>query len=295
MGAADAGGSDAGTSDAGAPGSLGCGTAALHASGGVQVSIDAGAAGDGTRGFTLSRPAGYDPNRSHAVVIGYPGTNWTGDMIRPYLALEAAGGDDVIYVYPDPLWRDFDDWGVLGGWLLGPHAAPANGDQDLVFTGAILDYLEANYCVDTERVFATGHSWGGDMAQVAACFLGDRVRAAAPVATNRPYWFEPSGGGNESCVGDTAVWTLFGADDTHSTSQPYAGAYGDEQPDFWLAGHGCDGAGSATDLGLGETGECVAYEGCDAETRYCLYAAEFGHQRPDYYAAAVMSWFATFD
>jgi pimeloyl-ACP methyl ester carboxylesterase len=92
--------------------------------------------------------------------------------------------------------------------------------EDLVFTEAMLDDLEQNYCVDTARVFVTGHSWGGDMAAVVACFLGDRVRAAAPAAANRPYWFEPDSG-EFSCVGSAAVWTFFGVADDHFTWQDY--------------------------------------------------------------------------
>ena len=66
--------------------------------------------------------------------------------------------------------------------LLAQAPAPADGDQDLVFTEAVLDYMESNYCIDRQRIFATGHSWGGDMAQVVSCFLGPRLRASVPVA-----------------------------------------------------------------------------------------------------------------
>ena len=97
--------------------------------------------------------------------------------------------EDIIYVYPDPL-EGFEGWGTWG-WLLGPHARPADGQQDLSFMGSLLDRLEASYCIDRERIFVTGHSWGGDMAAVVGCFMGDRIRAAVPAAANRPYWFEP--------------------------------------------------------------------------------------------------------
>ena len=32
------------------------------------------------------------------------------------------------------MWRDFEGWGNLGGWLLGPHAGPAEGMDDIEFT-----------------------------------------------------------------------------------------------------------------------------------------------------------------
>jgi polyhydroxybutyrate depolymerase len=259
VGAGGSGGGAGPGSGGGAP-SPGCGTAPPDAAGGVQVSIDAGPAGDGVRGFFLSRSAAYDPDVAHRVIVGYPGTDWVGSQIQPYLDLERDAREDEIFVYLDPLWRDFEGWGNLGGWVLGPNAAPADGDQDLVFTAAVLDYLEENYCVDRARVFATGHSWGGDMAQVVSCFLGDRFRASVPVAANRPYWFEPAGGGSATCLGSTAVWTLFGVADDHFTWQDYPGQFGDECRDFWLETRGCAGAVGA-DLGLGAPGECLAYPG----------------------------------
>jgi polyhydroxybutyrate depolymerase len=217
-------------------------------------------------------------------------------MIRPYLDLEDQGADlsPEIFVYPDPKWRHFEGWGEYGGWLLGPHAAPADGDQDLVFTARLLDYLEDNYCVDRARIFATGHSWGGDMAMVVACFLGDRLTAAAPVAANRPYWFEASPGDFIDCPGRAAVWTFFGAGDDHFTDQEFSGQYGDACRDFWLGERACDGPEAAEELDLGAPGECLRYQGCTSDTRYCLYAAEFGHQLPDYFSAAALTWFRGF-
>lgn len=288
-------GGDTGGETTGAPvGSRGCGQAAPDAAGGVNVMIDAGPDGDGARRFYLSRSADYDPSVPHRLVFGFPGTNWVGEMIAPYLGLEGDAVEpmpDEIFVYPDPLWRDFEGWGNLGGWLLGPHAAPADGDADLVFVAAVIAYMESNYCIDGERIFATGHSWGGDMAQVVSCFMGDRFRATVPVAANSPYWFE-DGGQFIDCVGDAAVWTMFGQADEHFMSQDP----GLECRDFWLDERGCSGVDQAVALDLGDApDECVEYQGCSATTRFCLYGAQYGHQIPaDYFAAATMAFFRSF-
>jgi polyhydroxybutyrate depolymerase len=272
--------------------SAGCGLPTSLPPGGLQQTVDAGVAGDGERGYWLSLPEGYDPEQAYALVLGYPGTNWLGEDIAPYLDLEQHSAGDTIFAYPDPLWRDFEGWGNYGGWLLGPHANPAQGDQDLVFTAALLDRLEAELCIDTDRIHVTGHSWGGDMAAVVGCFLGDRVAKTAPVAANRPYWFEPAGGGDFDCVGSAAVWTFFGEDDTHFTWQDYPGQYGEEQDAFWATEHACAEEVDTLDhVGLGD---CIAHTGCAAETRYCLYPPDSGHQRPDAFPAAVMRWFAQF-
>ena len=251
---------------------------------------------EGNRGYFLVVPEGYDSNVPSRLIVGYPGTNWVGEQIRPYLGLEEYAESNDIFVYPDPLWRDFDGWGNLGGWVLGVHANPADGTEDLEFTEAILDELSEQYCIDQNQIYATGHSWGGDMAQVVSCFLGDRFRATVPVAANRPYWFESSDGEPVECVGDSAVWTMFGINDDHFTSQPYPGAYGDECRDFWLEENGCEGSSSYTDLNLGPDAECVEFEGCDVATRYCLYDAEHGHQIPsDYFSEETMRFFHSFE
>jgi len=274
------------------PSSAGCGQAAPEAAGGVQLTLDAGTDGDGLRSYYLSRPADYDPDRAYGVVLGYAGTDWVGEQIQPYLDLEQHGGD-LIYVYPDPLWRQFTGWGTYGGWVLGPHAAPADGLGDLVFTEVLLDQLAQDWCIDPDRVFVTGHSWGGDMAAVVACFLGDRVTASVPVAANEPYWFEPTGGADFSCEGDAAVWTFFGSADDHFTWQDYPGEFGDAQDAFWRDAHGC--TDSSTDLDdVGRPGDCVSADGCSVETRYCLYGPQTGHQVPGYFSEAAMDWWAGF-
>lgn len=196
----------------------GCGKNPIHSSGGVNVSVKFKPDAGGDRRFHLTLPRNYDKNKPHALIFGYAGTNWVGEKIKPYLGLEGSQvskkGNE-IFVYPDPKWRDFGDWGNLGGWLLGPHAAPANGKEDINFTKALVEYLEENYCVDTKRVFATGHSWGGDMAAVVSCFLDDTFRATAPVAANKPYWFTKEDDSKIKCKGNTSVWTFFGKNDTH--------------------------------------------------------------------------------
>ncbi|MFT5686276.1 MAG: polyhydroxybutyrate depolymerase [Myxococcota bacterium] len=279
------------TTDTSTTASPGCGIATELPGGGVQLILDAGDAGDGERSYWLSLPDDYDPNVPHTLTIGYAGTDWVGEQIQPYLDLEDGGGAAEIYVYPDPLWRAFEGWGTYGGWVLGDNAQPADGMGDLNFTAALLDDLEASLCIDTDRVFATGHSWGGDMAQVVSCFLGDRITASVPVAANRPYWFEESGSWSE-CVGDTAVWTMFGINDDHFTWQDYPGEYGDECRDFWLDTRSCEA--SSTDLGYGADGECVSYDGCDSEVRYCLYGPQTGHQIPGYFSEAALAFFRGF-
>ena len=82
---------------------------------------------------------------------------------------------------------------------MGNYAVPGTGDEDFRFVRAVVDYLSENYCIDTTQIFVTGHSWGGDMSHVLACFLGDVVCAAVPVAAYTSSWFVDSNGESVSC------------------------------------------------------------------------------------------------
>jgi polyhydroxybutyrate depolymerase len=53
--------------------------------------------------------------------------------------------------------------------------------DDVGFTGALLDRLEADLCVDRTRIYAMGFSNGGIFVSTLACRLDDRIAAVAPV------------------------------------------------------------------------------------------------------------------
>jgi polyhydroxybutyrate depolymerase len=53
--------------------------------------------------------------------------------------------------------------------------------DDVGFTRALLDQLEADLCIDRTRIYALGFSNGGMFASTLACKLNDRIAAVAPV------------------------------------------------------------------------------------------------------------------
>jgi polyhydroxybutyrate depolymerase len=66
------------------------------------------------------------------------------------------------------------------------------GGTDIPFVLALIDELVATQCVDAARVFATGFSMGGGMANLLACRVADRIAGIAPVAANHgDTWGEP--------------------------------------------------------------------------------------------------------
>jgi len=65
--------------------------------------------------------------------------------------------------------------------VLGCNAADCTTD-DIGFIEDLLDELEANYRVDSSRVYVTGFSNGAFMTQRLGCELSDRLAAIAPIS-----------------------------------------------------------------------------------------------------------------
>ena len=273
--------------------SPGCARVPSHRAGATYLTLNV-PQGGGQRRFLVSLPPSFDPKCAHRVIFGFSGRDWVGEQMVSYFGLEPLRKADEILVYPDPLRRSFGSWGTVRGWQLGPYGQNAVGTEDLAFVRAMVDYLAQNYCIDRNRVFATGHSWGGDMTHVLSCFT-DLFRATVPVAANDPYWFRtPSGPAR--CSGKTAVWTMYGLQDTSFNDR---GANGRAVRDFWVSANQCAGVDQTTDLSIslpgGKKEQCVAYRGCRVDTRLCLYDAQFGHQIPRaYFAREVLAYFRSF-
>lgn len=266
------------------------------------------------RGYYVTLPENYSPSETYKLMIVFPGTNTTGEQMQEYIGQDwtddVAGLEgemkDTIIVYPDPKWREFEAYGdtregeKLGGWLLGPYGRQAKGMEDLNFTSELIDLLQIDYRIDSKRIFVTGHSWGGDMAAVVGCFLGDRIRAVAPVAANEPYWFN-TGGSALSCKGSAAVWTFFGLDDENfNQSAKYDGEYGVLQTDYWTRINQCADKAVAV-RGVSQKDETVEYQGCKQPVRLTLYTDSYpaggeasGHQPPIYFMKSVSQWFSAF-
>lgn len=284
-------------------------TSVLQAAPSGQVRVQFNNAAGGQRSFFISLPPDYDSRKTYKLLLVFPGTNTSGKEMFEYVGQSWSGVSgieenmkDTIFVYPDPRWRYFPAWNErFAGWLLGPYGGGAAGHEDIEFVAELIDWLGRHFTIDTQRVFATGHSWGGDMTAVVGCFLGHRFRAIAPVAANRPYWFQPERGRPFSCTGDVAVWTFFGKSDEHFFGQEaYAGEFGVLQNEFWRSRLGCR-RNDPMILPVGKREESVEYRGCRRPVRFTLYRPDFsgesdkpGHQPPDFYRKAISDWFSSF-
>ncbi len=84
----------------------------------------------------------------------------------------------IITVYPQAL----EQFQGRFGWNTGVPGFDSARIDDVRYTNDLLDLLEAAYCIDPDRIWATGHSNGGGMTGLLACRGVDRIDAFAPVA-----------------------------------------------------------------------------------------------------------------
>ena len=266
--------------------SAGCGMAAPQL-GPAYIEITSGGV---ARRFYLHAIAGYDPGTPSPLIVGLHGRDYDGIRMRDYLGLEQFAAPGAIFVYPDALTRDWSG-SSAAGWQNGPIPSPFGGVEDLAFIDDMIAWVQARYCVDTSRQFATGQSWGGDFSNVVGCYRGPAIRAFVSVAANAPYYL-PTTGTSFPCQGETAAWVMHGKSD-----QSFPISVGEAVRDFWVGKNGCSASSAAPLAIAGSAADdaCVEYGGCTQRTRYCSYTAATGHQIPfEWYARETMRFFDSF-
>ena len=95
-----------------------------------------------------------------------------------------ADADTFLVVYPQaaiPAGSGFE-WNVPGQPLFGGVPVPKGSPNDVSFIEKLVGSLEQRYCIDKNRVFATGFSGGARMASQLGCDASKTFAAVAPVS-----------------------------------------------------------------------------------------------------------------
>ncbi len=259
-------GGSSGSGTGGSQSGSGCG---MDAPSGVQErSIDVGGV---ERTYVLSVPDGYDPEQPYPLVFAWHGLGGDGALARLYFGVEAESQGAAIFVYPDGLRNTDGDT----AWDLAPDGV------DVALFDELLTSLSAEYCVDANRIFATGHSYGGYMTHRLACSRGDVLRAIGSVAGGPPF----GGGSNAECVGNVDALLVHGTfDPTVDVSQ------GIIVRDRFLEANGC---GATTEPA--SPSPCVTYDGCtEGSVSWCEHDTPEAqaHNWPSFAAEGIWQLFA---
>jgi polyhydroxybutyrate depolymerase len=191
-------------------------------------------------------------------------------------------------------------WGDDQNWHDCRGDAPAieTGADDVAFISALIDWAQANFAVDTERVYSTGASNGGKMSYRLARELDDRIAAIAAFIANEA--------AVDECAEPQSPVSAFICNGTGDPLQQWDGG---EIPggrgtsisslatrDYWIAHNNCD-AESADSImypDLNPNDGCTVrselFTGGDEGAEVMFYTVEGGGHTMPSIAHPVAAW-----
>ena len=165
-----------------------------------------------TRTFLLYVPPSYSPATPAPVVLNLHGWAGTSQSYMNYADMRPqANADGVLLAYPQ---ASVGPSGVTEWDSAGPYAW---GGDEVAFMAALLDDLEANFSVNTDRCYICGFSSACSAVWDTACQLNDRIAAASTVAGVLWNWTQQ----NCAPTHPTPVITIHG---TNDGDMPYSGS-----------------------------------------------------------------------
>ncbi|RPJ27603.1 MAG: hypothetical protein EHM33_07400 [Chloroflexi bacterium] len=237
------------------------------------------------REYQLHIPASYQPENPVALVLAFHGAGSSSWEFESYSGFSrVADHAGFIVVYPQ----------ALGGhptW--NTTSEPDN--PDIQFVRDLLEDLESRCNIDRTRIYASGHSNGGGMANRLACDLSDHVAAISSVSGAYQ--------GSQECspARPVAVLGVHGTDDLiipynsfQDMREPPAAYYviGVPIPQWassWATRNGCDKEPSSIDQSDQVTQD--KWSNCRAGADVVLYTVHGGgHGWTDAFDAAQVIW-----
>ena len=258
--------------------SVGCGVVASPLQAGLQT-IDVNGQ---TRDFIVSLPEASGGDAPHALVLAFHGRTSPAAEVKRYYDLEPHASDTLgptVFVYPVALTQAD---GTFGWW--NPGDAP-DALRDFALFDILIKELKARLCIDTERIFAVGHSLGGSFVNALGCYRAGVLRAVASLGGG------PAAG---TCEGGVAAMVLHNPDDR---LVPFE--LGVEARDQFLAQNGLNGPPVPSEphsLNCKRYGAPTAKHPvlwCPHTQDYSYGGRYYPHNWPDETGAAVTRFFAT--
>jgi poly(3-hydroxybutyrate) depolymerase len=211
-------------------------------------------------------PSGYSSSTQYPLVFQFHPMGGSAEQAINMPSIRSSF--TAIYVTPQGLIPD----GGSAGW-------PNTGGEDIAFTKAMIDYVEANWCVDKARLFSTGFSYGGMMSFAVGCEMSNVFRAIAPMSGALYSDF--------NCKGTGPAIAMWGSHGLSDNVVPIAD--GRAARDKILQQNHCGTTTAAV-----SPSPCVAYQGCDAGYPATWCEFDGTHAIPSFASSAIAAFFKTF-
>ena len=121
------------------------------------------------RRYILSVPTNYDNRHPYRLIIAWHQRDGNDNQMyqNKYYHLQPLANNTAIFVAPNGQKGGAPCTGTGNadsgcGW-------PNPNDSDMALADAVVAQVEENFCIDTNRIFATGWSYGGSMSYATAC------------------------------------------------------------------------------------------------------------------------------
>ena len=264
-GAATGGSATGGSGGSQGSGSPGCGSTSPLKTGNFTESI-----GGTSRKWMLDVPTSYDTNKPYRLIFVWHPLSGNGSQIVSggFNGLKSLSNSTAVFATADGLNGSNSEASGTGWWNAG------GGDMKLF--KAMLDKINAGLCIDQERIFTTGFSFGGMMSYELP-FEFDVFRATAPCSGKTgviPFV--------ETYTNPVAIMAFHGDSDTF-----VATALGKAFFDKYAARNKC---GTQTQA-VSPTG-CQQYQGCTVPSTWCLFKG--GHNTWSEEPGAIWKFFSSF-
>ena len=250
----------------------------------AQVELKTEDGNNRERTYLLHAPATYVPTTPYSLVFVFHGAGGSSrnSFSAGFQDVEGAS-ENAVFIFPEGIKYQ----NTVVGW------DDAGDGYDLPFFDRMLNEIEASYCIDTERVFAAGFSWGGDFVIALACHRGDKLRAV-----------EVNSSGDE--YSDNSNYLTYHGMPCPSKKHPavlFEHAVGGDSaypaPDFSTTSHlfkhlnSCGTGGRSVEPHT-RVMSCVEYNSCTTNYTECFFDAAIGHSPPPNLARDTWNFFSAF-
>jgi polyhydroxybutyrate depolymerase len=171
-----------------------------------------------TREYIIYVPENYTGTSSLPLLLSFHGLTSNMEFNFNYTNFDQLAEDEnFIVVHPN---------GISNTWTVS-----ANDDTDINFIVALLNQLEEDYNIESNRIYSTGMSMGGFFSFSLACRLSDRIAAVASVTGSM---YQPAIN-NCSPVKPMPILQIHGTEDGTVQYSSVAGLL-----DFWTSHNNTD-------------------------------------------------------